>query len=72
MELFRANYRWERPIRSIGVSVTDFEHDSICTQLDFYTDEGKREKLEALDRAVDGLKQRFGNFLGTKGDIIKR
>lgn len=71
MELFRANYRWERPIRSIGVSVTDFEHDSICTQLDFYTDEGKREKLEALDRAVDGLKQRFGNFAVQRATLLK-
>ncbi len=71
MELFQANYRWERPIRSIGVSVTDFEHDSICTQLDFYTDEGKREKLEALDRAVDGLKHRFGIFSVQGATLLK-
>lgn len=71
MALFRANYRWDRPVRSIGVSVTDFEHDSVCTQLDFYTDESRREKLEALDRTLDGLKQRFGNFTVQRATLLK-
>ena len=61
MEIFRANYRWDEPIRSIGVSVTDFSHDDIPVQLDMYDDYQKREDLAEIERTVDGLRRRFGN-----------
>lgn len=62
MELFRSNYRWYKPIRSIGISVTDLVSDAIATQTDLFTDERTRERKERLDVTTDWLKRRFGTF----------
>ena len=60
--LFLHHYRWCKPIRSIGISVTDLVNDTVVTQLDLFTDEISREKKEHLDSAVDWLKKRFGSY----------
>lgn len=63
MNLFQKNYFWSAPIRSIGISVGDFEHEQgIATQIDLFSDESKREKMENLEKTIDVLKRRFGNY----------
>jgi len=58
--LFVANYRWQRPIRSIGISISDLVSDTTPTQTDLFFDEISRERRERLDTATDWLKHRFG------------
>ncbi|MBQ9859586.1 MAG: DNA polymerase IV [Clostridia bacterium] len=58
--LFQEHYRWQHPLRSLTVGVSSLEEDSLPCQLDM-EDSEKREKRETLDRAVDGLRQRFGD-----------
>lgn len=60
MELFSANYHWKEPIRSVGISVTDFNFDG-SIQFDLSGSVERREKLELLEKAVDSLKQRYGS-----------
>ncbi len=60
MELFRTNYFWNKPIRSLGVSVSDF--DVTYEQFDFEKTVENREKQERLETAVDSLRRRFGNY----------
>ncbi len=71
MGLFRANYRWERPVRSVGVRVTDFVNGAQPVQLDLYGDETRRVKRETVDRAVDGLRQRFGNGCVKRAAVLQ-
>ena len=52
MALFVINYDWKLPIRSLGLSVTDFDFD-YCSQFDFSKSVEKREKLEKIDTAID-------------------
>lgn len=59
--LFCENYRWTQPIRSIGLSVSDFDGETAPTQLEFFTNVRRLEKEESVERTVDGLKQRFGS-----------
>lgn len=61
MGLFHKYYNWNKPVRSIGISVTDFVSDKLATQTDLFSNEAKREKKEQLDRSVDWLKKRFGS-----------
>lgn len=58
--LFRENYRWKHPLRSITIGVSSLEPEDTPTQLDM-TDSAGREKREHLDRAVDSLRERFGD-----------
>ena len=60
MKLFCANYFWNKPIRSLGVSVSDF--DVTYEQFDFEKTVENREKQERLEAAVDSLRRRFGNY----------
>lgn len=69
MELFKVNYDWERPIRSLGLSVTDFDFDD-AVQYDISGTAQKRERLERLETAVDKLRERYGNDCVQKGTAL--
>ena len=71
MSLFREHYRWGRPVRSIGISVSDLVADTVCTQTDLFYDEIQREKLEQLDCTVDHLKNRFGTIAVQPAVLLK-
>ena len=58
--LFKDAYRWQRPLRSVTIGVSSLEPEDTPCQLDM-TDSHRREKREQLDRAVDGLRRRFGD-----------
>ena len=62
LELFKENYSFEKNIRSLGVSVSDFESDCVSTQTSFFEDESKIIKNEQLDSTLDIIKNRFGNY----------
>ena len=70
MGIFHANYKWEMPIRSLGLSVGDLVPDTVPEQLDFMGDDIKRRKMEILEQTVDGLKSRFGNFAVQRGLML--
>lgn len=59
-QLFQSNYRWNKPIRSIGVRACDLVCDNYWEQEDLFTDYAMREKQMALDIAVDDIRRRFG------------
>lgn len=63
ISLFKRSYKMQRPLRSIGVSVTDFVHDDIPHQISILNNEERLIQNEELDRTVDRLKLRFGNYI---------
>lgn len=71
MTLFLQNYNWIKPIRSLGISVCDFNCD-FGEQFDFGKTVEKREKLEAIETTVDNLKQRFGNYCIQRACQLKK
>lgn len=68
MALFRANYDWEKPLRSIGVSVSDFGKDIL--QFDLNGTVEKHEKLERLEHTVDDIRRRFGNYAVQRASLL--
>jgi DNA polymerase-4 len=62
MSLFNKNYRWNKPIRSIGIRGADLVPENAVYQLSLYDDEYKREKLERLERTVDRIRGQFGFY----------
>ena len=65
--LFKQNYRWDKPIRSIGVRGADLVNDYYWEQLDLFSDPVKREKLMKADHAVDDIRRRFGFYSIQRG-----
>jgi len=70
VKLFRENYTWNNPIRSIGVAVSDFNTDG-AVQYDLSGSVEKREKLQALERAVDDIRRRFGSCSVQRASLLK-
>lgn len=70
MELFRENYRWEKPIRSLGVRVSDFDEDFV-RQMDLFQKAQQQENQEKIERVVDGLRKRFGVFSIQRASLLK-
>ncbi|MCC5468662.1 DNA polymerase IV [Pelosinus baikalensis] len=60
MELFKANYRWETPIRSLGVRGSDLVTADRHVQLDLF--DNSNLDAEILAGTVDNLHKRFGHY----------
>lgn len=60
--LFKENYKWEHPIRSLGVRGSDLVTADVPVQLDLFMSQERKEKQEKMDRAVDEIRRRFGYY----------
>lgn len=60
MDLFAANYRWDKPIRSIGVRGSDLVTAESHFQIDLF--ETDKTEKEILERTVDDIRRRFGYY----------
>ena len=69
MELFRAHYHWEKPIRSLGVSVSDLEFEGGDEQLTMFPDAG-RERRYDLENTVWDIRRRFGHYAIQRACLI--
>ena len=59
--LLARHYKWKLPIRTLGVSAGELiPADAVSLQLDPEGTAEKRDKLERIERAMDGLKDRYG------------
>ena len=59
--LLARHYKWKLPIRTLGVSAGELiPADAVSLQLDLEGTAEKRDKLERIERAKDGLKDRYG------------
>jgi DNA polymerase-4 len=70
-QLFKANYNWHKPIRSVGVRGADLVTDYYFEQLDMFTDAAMREKQMKVDAAVDDIRRRFGFYSVQRGLMYK-
>ncbi len=66
LKLLRANWRWPKPVRAIGLRTTDLIGGAQPEQLTLFADAHTREKRERLERSVDDIRRRFGR------DAIRR
>lgn len=60
MELFHNNYRWPRPVRSIGVRGAGLVEGQDGVQLSLYPEETRRQRQEQIDIAMDHIRKRYG------------
>lgn len=70
MELFVKSYDWKKPLRSVGVSLTDLAPNSISRQIDILDNEKDNLRQEQLDKTLDWLKQRFGAYSVRNGNLL--
>ena len=66
-QLFKKNYEWGKPIRSLGVRGADLVTDNYWEQIDLFSNEERREKQMKVDEAVDDIRKRFGFYSIQRG-----
>jgi len=71
MELFKKNYHWQRPIRSLGIRGSDLVPEGSVYQMSLFDDEAKRHKLVELERCVDRLRGQYGHFIIQRAVLMK-
>ncbi len=71
VSLFKRSCNIQRPLRSVGVSVTDFVHDNIPHQISLLNSEEKLKQNEQLDKTLDRLKKRFGNYVVRPAALLR-
>jgi DNA polymerase-4 len=70
IRIFRANYRWEKPVRSVTVRASSLVPDTIPYQTNLFEDESARQKRMDADAAVDDIRRRFGYFSVQRGLML--
>ncbi len=68
--LFQASYRWELPLRSLGVTGSDLVPEAACAQLPLWSD-ARRARERALEQALDGLRARRGQGCVRRGLMLQ-
>ena len=71
LALFKESYSWKKPIRSLGLSVSELTCKDSGSQLSLFEDNKKRLRQESLDKTTDALKNRFGNFIINPAVMLK-
>ena len=66
-QIFKENYNWSKPIRSVGVRGADLVTDNYWEQIDLFSSVEKREKQMKMDNAVDEIRRRFGFYSIQRG-----
>ena len=66
-QIFKANYDWRKPIRSVGVRGADLVTDNYWEQIDMFSSVEFREKQMKVDAAVDDIRRRFGFYSIQRG-----
>ena len=69
LALFRAHYRWAKPIRSLAVSVSDLEASGGDTQLSMFPDTDRKRRYE-LEGVVGDIRRRFGHYAIQRACLI--
>lgn len=62
LKLIKSNYTFDKPLRSIGISLSDFKPKVEPEQLSLLRNEKERTRQSALDSSIDILKKRFGSY----------
>lgn len=66
--LLARHYKWKLPVRTLGVTAGDLvPADQVSLQLDLDGTAEKRDKFERIERAMDGLKDRYGSAAVRRG-----
>ncbi len=67
--LFGERYLWERPIRSLGVSVSGLRALYGNQQLSMFPDEERMRRYE-LEEAVQDIRRRFGHYAISRASLL--
>lgn len=70
--LFRERYDWSRPVRALTITAINLCADDFPAQLDFGGGFERHERAETVERAADGIRERYGKGAITPASLLWR
>ena len=68
MELFKENYTWENPVRTVGIGISHFTDEPL--QMDMFTDDKAEKKKEKLQNCVSEINKKYGKSSIERGIML--
>ena len=68
--LFRTNYTWMKPVRALGIQVSDLTEDTACEQLDIFGEVSRRMKKGELEHTIDSIRNRYGHDMVLRASLM--
>ncbi len=71
MDIFKENYFWEIPLRSIGVRAINLKKDSGAEQTDMFSDAEISAKKEKIEDSIHSIREKYGKNSLKRARTIK-
>lgn len=60
MKIFRENYYWDLPLRSVGLRAINLKDELVGVQQDLFTDSALEEKSEKIEDSIHTIREKYG------------
>lgn len=60
MELFDKTYKWNLPLRSVGLRAINLKGESVAVQADLFGEVNEDEKIEKIENSIYTVRDKFG------------
>ena len=60
MKIFRENYYWDLPLRSVGLRAINLKDELVGVQQDLFTDSALEEKSEKIEDSIHTVREKYG------------
>lgn len=67
--LFKELHKWPKPIRGLGLHVSELSNAGKPEQLDMFDDFEKRDRERRLDAAIDSMRKKYGYMSIQRGTV---
>lgn len=71
IELFDECYKWNTPLRSVGLRAVNLRDCSSAIQQDLFGESGAEEKIEKIEDSIQSVREKFGLDSIKRGRIVK-
>ncbi len=70
MKLFKENYYWDLPLRSVGLRAINLRQDVTAVQQDLFSNTEDLEKLEKIEDSIHSIRKKYGDTSIKRGRNI--
>ena len=72
MKLFKENYYWELPLRSVGLRAINLKDDCVAVQQDLFSDVESERRQEKIEDSIHSIRQRYGDDVIKRGRVVDK
>lgn len=72
MKLFKENYYWELPLRSVGIRAINLKDECVAVQQDLFGDVENERRQEKIEDSIHSIRQKYGDDVIKRGRVVDK